>query len=284
MNTLDIFFTEDVKKLINSFSYCFNVRITIFSTDMKKKLAVDFYDCKCDYCRHIGITLGLEHRCAALDREMCARSEQGSAPLVYTCHSGLVDAALPIRLNGRGILIGYAMVGQFRTGGAVPEAIQEEWLKRGYDLDILKKAFTGQPYFDKAGAENMLNLFSMLCGFIVSRDYIRLRHLDIADQTLRWIEEHAFGPLTLAEASARIGYSESTISHTVKRRLGMNFKQLCILKKIERFEEILAGDPDLSIEKAAAGIGYNDASYFSRLYKKVRSQKPSEFVKTLRRG
>jgi AraC-like DNA-binding protein len=174
------------------------------------------------------------------------------------------------------------MVGQFRTGDAVPEAIQGEWRKKGYDIEILKKAFSGQPYFDRAGAENMLNLFSMLCEFIVSRDYIRFRHLDIAGQTLRWIEEHISGPLTLAEASGHIGYSESTISHTVKRRLGMNFKQLCILKKIERFERIIADEPALSIEEAASRAGYDDASYFSRLYKQVRSQRPSEFVQALR--
>jgi YesN/AraC family two-component response regulator len=59
----------------------------------------------------------------------------------------------------------------------------------------------------------------------------------------------------------------------------MSFKRLCILKKIEQFEAIVTTDPLVSIEEAALKIGYRDVSYFSRLYKKIRSITPSVFIK-----
>jgi AraC-like DNA-binding protein len=72
------------------------------------------------------------------------------------------------------------------------------------------------------------------------------------------------------------------ILNVLKKRLNLNFKQLCILKKIEYFETIMAETPSLSIEEAASRAGYSDVSYFSRLYKKVRSVTPSTFVKSIR--
>jgi hypothetical protein len=50
----------------------------------------------------------------------------------------------------------------------------------------------------------------------------------------------------------------------------MTFRQLCTLKKIERFERIVSENPSIIIEEAALKAGYNDASYFSRVYTKRR--------------
>jgi AraC-like DNA-binding protein/ligand-binding sensor protein len=282
MKNLELFFDDKAKKLINSFSYCFNVRITIFSTDLHKKLAVDFYDRQCPYCRHIREDLGLEYRCDRQDREMCSLSERKSVPLVYVCHSGLVDAAIPIRLEG--VLIGYAMVGQFRTQDAVPREILDLWEERSLDPAILRGAFAGQPYFEKTAVDNMINLFSMLCSYIVSRDYIRFRHPDIVGQTLRWIEDHISEPILIEKLAEHLGCSCSTVSHSIKRQMNLSFKRLCIVKKIEAFEKMAADDPGLSVEATAGRIGYEDPFYFSRLYKKIRRMSPSAYIKAVRKS
>jgi AraC-like DNA-binding protein len=163
-----------------------------------------------------------------------------------------------------------------------PSTILEEWRKKGYDPDTLKIAFADQPYFEKEAAENMLNLFEMLCKFIVSQNYIRFRHINIAGQVVRYIEEHISESVSLSEVAKHIGYSESTISHAVKPYLGLSFKHLRILMKIEHFEKFLAVDPNLSIEEAAFRVGYDDPSYFCRVYKKVRSATPSAYSKSIR--
>jgi AraC-like DNA-binding protein len=65
-----------------------------------------------------------------------------------------------------------------------------------------------------------------------------------------------------------LGYSQSAILNALKKKLHINFKHLCILKKIEGFESIVTADPLVSIGEAALKAGYRDVSYFSRLYKK----------------
>jgi AraC-like DNA-binding protein len=205
-----------------------------------------------------------------------------SSPLVYPCHAGLVDAAFPIKLNEE--VVGYTMIGQFRTQITIPPAILHGWEKNGFDPAILKSAFSEQPFFGKEPLENMINLFSMLCDYIVSKGYIRTRQLDITAEVLRWVKSHISDPILFRGLADHLGYSQSTILNALKKNLNMNFKQLCILKKIEQFENILDADPFISIEEAALKVGYGDVSYFSRLYKKVRSITPSAFIKSINRN
>jgi AraC-like DNA-binding protein len=131
----------------------------------------------------------------------------------------------------------------------------------------------------------MINIFSMLCDYIVSKGYIRTRQhpLDITAEVLRWIENHISVPILFREVTNHLGYSQSTILNALNKKLHINFKQLCILKKIERFETIVTTEPLISIEEAALKVGYRDVSYFSRLYKKVRSTTPSVFIKSINR-
>jgi AraC-like DNA-binding protein len=247
---------------------------------MQKKLAQGLPLCR--YCELVREKLCYDHRCIKMDREMCLRSTNCSAPLVYPCHAGLVDAAFPIKLDAE--VVGYAMIGQFRTRHVIPLAMLRDWEKNGFDPAVLKKAFIAQPFFEKSSVDNMMNLFSMLCDYIISKDYIKTCQLDIVAEVSRWIENHIAAPILFRDVADHLGYSQSTILTMLKKKLLMNFKRLCMLKKIERFEAIVSADPFLSIEEAALKVGYGDASYFSRLYKKVRAQTPSAFIKSVSRG
>jgi AraC-like DNA-binding protein len=157
-------------------------------------------------------------------------------------------------------------------------------LQNGFNPEVLQNAFNEQPVFEKEALENMLNLFSMLCDFIVSKGYIRSRRLDIASEAVRWMEKRMSGPLLLPELAKHLGYSQNTVLNALKKRLNMTFRQLRVVKKIEAFERIVLENPGVSVEDAALKAGYNDASYFSRVYKKVRSITPSAFIKSIGQG
>jgi AraC-like DNA-binding protein len=86
----------------------------------------------------------------------------------------------------------------------------------------------------------------------------------------------------IGEVAEKLGYSQSSISHSIKKHLGMSFRDLCILKRIERFEKIITDDPTITIIKAAEKIGYDDPLNFSRIYKSVRPRTPTAFIRTVR--
>jgi AraC-like DNA-binding protein/ligand-binding sensor protein len=278
---LNLFFDEEVQRLIDSFAYCFKVKITIFSAGMEE-LVVGLQNPGARFCQLVQKKLRFRYRCCRQDKLMCERCQRKRELLVYHCYAGLSEAVIPIRVEDT--CIGYGMLGQFRTREKLPEEISLDWFKAGLDRSFLQSAFLEQPFFDQAALDNMLRLFSMLVTFIVTREYVKVRRPGLTERVIQWLEAHISDSenLDLDKIAAAMQKSRSTISHTIKRQLGLSFKQLCILKRIQRFESIIAADPAVSIREAAVLVGYEDPFYFSRIYKKMRLAAPSTYIKSIR--
>jgi AraC-like DNA-binding protein len=218
---------------------------------------------------------------------MCRRCEHTSEPLTYRCHAGLHESVMPILVDQK--LLGYAMIGQFRMGNAGEEktAISPDLLaqakKAGIEAEALREAYLKLPVHNESLTQNMVNLFAALINFIVLGDYINARQPGLAEKISHWIDDHLSEPIMLDDAASAMGYSRSTVCHTIKKRFGVSFKQLCILKRIQRFENIIAGSPALTIGQAALKVGYDDPLYFSRIYKKTRLIAPTTYIKLIRK-
>jgi AraC-like DNA-binding protein/ligand-binding sensor protein len=276
---MGLFFNEEVQQLIDSFAYCFRVKITIFSSGLEE-LMVGLQNPGSHFCQLIQKKLRFRYRCCHQDTLMCKRSEQKRLFVVYRCYAGPSESVVPIEIGET--LIGYGMLGQFRTLECLPEEILRDWIAAGFEPEVLQSAFLEQPFFDKTALDNMLRLFSMLISFIVTREYVKIRRPGLTEKVIQWLEDHIATPPNLNEVAKAMHRSRSTISHTIKQDLGLSFKQLCILKRIQRFESIIALDPNLSIQEAAAKAGYEDPFYFSRIYKKIRLASPSTYIKSIR--
>ncbi|MDR1107770.1 MAG: PocR ligand-binding domain-containing protein [Spirochaetaceae bacterium] len=276
---LGLFFNEEVQRLIDSFAYCFKVKITIFSSGVEE-LLVGLQNPGSRFCLLIQQKLRFRYRCCHQDAFMCKRSGQKRDVVVYRCFAGPSESVIPIEIGGT--LIGYGMLGQFRTVERLGEEILRDWSAAGFDAETMHTAFREQPFFDQMALDNMLRLFSMLISFVVTREYVKIRRPGLTEKVIQWLEAHITEPPDLDELAGAMNRSRSTISHTIKRNLGLSFKQLCILKRIQRFESLIARDPNLSIQEAAARVGYEDPFYFSRIYKKVRLAPPSTYIKSIR--
>jgi AraC-like DNA-binding protein len=278
-NDEGILVDEEVQKLFNSFLACFGVSVTFFNTKCK---AILYGYCKAThpFCELIRNDMHMVDRCREQDQVMCKRSEAHDKPITYRCFSGPTESVMPIKSGGT--LIGYGMVGQFRTIKEVPSEIQKKYQSCGGDIKKMKQFFKDMPYIEQKASENMLNLFSMMIEFITTRQYVRLRKLAVSEQITRLINEHQTEDLTINDVAVAVNKSASTVSHLIKEQFGTSFKQLLINKRIQRFEYIIYTEPSLNIAEAASLVGYGDAFYFSRLYKKVRGITPREYIKEVR--
>ncbi len=276
---LQPFFDPEVQHLIDSFAYCFRVKITVFSPDMEE-LIVGLQNPGAHYCRLIQKSLKIRYRCCRQDKLMCESCNRQHKLMVYRCHGGLSEAVLPIEIEG--VLVGYGMLGQFRTTEFLPTEMLTDWKKAKFDPDLLTAAFNEQPFFDETGLNKMLHLFTMLITFVVSRDYVRVRHAQVVERVVNWLESHITEPAELTTVAEAVDRSCSTVSHALKKQLGLSFKQLATLKKIQKFESMIARNPDTPIQEAALAVGYDDPLYFSRIYKKIRLSPPSVYARSMR--
>jgi AraC-like DNA-binding protein/ligand-binding sensor protein len=276
---LRLFFDEEARELIDSFAQCFKVKINLRSARMREFI-VGLQNPGSHFCRLVQTQLGLLPRCERQDEQMCFRCRGKHEMVVYPCYAGPSEAVMPVLFNG--ITAGYAMVGQFRTREELPPGILALWQKGGFPPETLQRAFLAQPYFEKASLDGMLRLFSMLIKYIATERHLSVSRTDITREIIQWVDAHLTEGISLDRIAGALRRSRSSISHTLKQKLNMSFKQLHTLRRIEFFEQNALLEPDLSVQEGAFRAGFSDPLYFSRVYKKLRHCSPSEYLRSIR--
>lgn len=271
---LETILKPDVQAILDHFSSLFNIRILFYSSK-GEHLSVGQNKTDSDYCLLMRRELYGEQTCFKLDKAKRDEAAALGRMLCYQCHAGLMEAIKPVLYGGR--LLGFVMIGQFRSEASIPSNVAGDWNCKHEEL-VLKDAYGALPLLDQKRIDDILSLFSILV------DYIVMQHMVIAggdkflDDLLSYMESNVSEDITLESAARFVNKSQSTVSHTFKHKLGKPFKQTLIEMKIGKAEEYLMITPNANISEAAAKVGYDDPLYFSRIYKKYRGFPPSEFL------
>jgi two-component system response regulator YesN len=84
--------------------------------------------------------------------------------------------------------------------------------------------------------------------------------------------------LMLQDAAGGVGMSQSHFSTVFAQETGLTFTQYLTALRIGKAKELLSATAMRSSEIAFA-VGYNDAHYFSYMFKKQTGMTPSEYRK-----
>jgi AraC-like DNA-binding protein len=88
--------------------------------------------------------------------------------------------------------------------------------------------------------------------------------------------EHHYQDGTLAEISALSHLPAYQISRMLKKRTGKNFKELLRLRKLQQAAYLLQNST-LSIDRIIEHIGYENSSYFYRMFREKYGCSPSGY-------
>jgi len=100
-------------------------------------------------------------------------------------------------------------------------------------------------------------------------------------KSLLYIEKNYMEPLTLDEVARKSGMSKYHFSRVFKAETGRSFSGYLNQKRIEA-AKILMEYHDMNITEACFAVGFNDLSYFSRVFRKLEGVTPSSYRKGLR--
>jgi AraC-like DNA-binding protein len=90
--------------------------------------------------------------------------------------------------------------------------------------------------------------------------------------------DHHYQSGTLAEISALSHLPTYQVSRMLKKRTGKNFKELLQLRKLQQAAYLLQNST-LSIDKIIEHIGYENSSYFYRMFREKYGCSPREYRK-----
>jgi AraC-like DNA-binding protein len=107
-----------------------------------------------------------------------------------------------------------------------------------------------------------------------SADDLRVRLI------INYMREHCHEPLTRDGVARKIGLSPAHFSRLVRRALGHPFSEELQRIRLRTATRLLA-QPHLSIKEIAAHCGFNDQSYFTRVFREKHGVPPQAFRKSI---
>ncbi|RAP78672.1 AraC family transcriptional regulator [Paenibacillus montanisoli] len=96
-------------------------------------------------------------------------------------------------------------------------------------------------------------------------------------QAVRWLSYQYAQPVSIEELSRSLGYHRTHLSKMFKHVTGLSPMQFLLKVRMERAKELLNGQKHLSIDQVASSVGYPDALYFSKQFRKTFGYSPSEY-------
>ncbi|MBT2724646.1 AraC family transcriptional regulator [Bacillus sp. ISL-46] len=94
-------------------------------------------------------------------------------------------------------------------------------------------------------------------------------------ESLKYIEDR-FKDASLNELAIRLKQSHYGLSKTIKKATSHTFKELLQERRLVKAKELLEGT-DMAIASIVEQVGYDNISYFYRIFKKKYGQTPKEF-------
>lgn len=107
-------------------------------------------------------------------------------------------------------------------------------------------------------------------------NYIPSRNSDIIKKAMLYISQNFNTPLTLEETAGHVHLHPSYFSTLFKHSTGSSFKEYLNMVRIEESKQLLC-NTDYSIIDIAVAVGFEDQSYFSKVFKKYTGLTPKQF-------
>lgn len=96
-------------------------------------------------------------------------------------------------------------------------------------------------------------------------------------QAVRYLSYQFANPISIDNLSRSLGYHRTHLSKMFKQFTGLSPMQFLLKVRMERAKELLSGKIYLTIDQVAASVGYPDALYFSKQFRRSTGFSPSEF-------
>lgn len=98
---------------------------------------------------------------------------------------------------------------------------------------------------------------------------------ELFQRCLRWINEHCDEDLGRDSVAAAVGVSPPRLTRLIKTHAGRGFSDLLNRARIDRAKEML--DHGRSALDVSLGVGFADASYFTKVFRRLTGMTPSAY-------
>lgn len=103
-----------------------------------------------------------------------------------------------------------------------------------------------------------------------------IKNLQVVQSAVDYIRNHYQQRLTLEGIAQKVYVSPSYLSRLFKKEIGCTVIELLTKVRIEEAKKVFH-DPKYTVRQVAAEIGFEDANYFSKVFRRLEGITPSEY-------
>lgn len=195
------------------------------------------------------------------------------------CIYGLYEVAYPVLVNDR--VIGVVYVGNAVTDESKTLNLMNKACRRtGANAELMKNELLNCEHLKDP---NELYQIADIVGNYLKYLYenspkIKSNEHWTVSLMKRYAEKFYHKPISLTELSITYQKSEKYIGRLFKKEVGMSFHQYCNYLRLKESEQLLKCS-DYKVIDIAIICGFNNISYFNRLFQKEYKMSPKEYRK-----
>ena len=105
----------------------------------------------------------------------------------------------------------------------------------------------------------------------------------VIDKAREYVISHIDERISLSDVASYAGVSEGYMSKSFKKVMGKSLVDYINTMKVDKAKEIIKASGYTRINEIALSLGFDNIYYFSKVFRKVTGQSPSEYIKECQR-
>ncbi len=218
------------------------------------------------------------HSCIHCKKLANRKASTTKKPFCGHCIYGIYEAAMPVIINETAaaiVYVGNAIVDIDHTRSRIEKVCRHTKVDPEKLYEQTKECeLCNDP-------DELLRIAEIVC------DYIKMLYANEPKMStsMHWLalalKQHAdrmycFNP-TLKDLSDIYHKNEKYMGRLFKKEMYMSFHEYCLLLKLQKAESLLLGTNDKILD-VALECGFDNISYFNRVFKKQYGMPPSEYI------
>ena len=237
----------------------------------------------CRLCEETRSLPGGKSACEKSDRsEAVMLAEQYKSPFFFECHMGMRELVLPLMRNGT--LIGVIFIGQCRMEGEdMRRTVMQNARRLGGDPDRFAALYDSLPLFTRSALMHVGNILQHFFDAQILSSNLLIPVEDVEGQPLaqrirKYIDCCYTQNVTPGKLAEKFFVNAAYASRVFSREYGITITDYMNCMRVERAKTLLDAT-SAPIGSIAINVGFSDANYFSRVFRRITGLSPGEYRK-----
>ena len=244
------------------------------------------------YCALCNRTRDLKNgraMCDASDRvRAVSLAREYKTPFFFECHMGMRELIVPlVHLDE---LVGIIFVGQCRTENEdMSKIVAQSAARLGGDADEFLELYRALPIVSKSVLINAGNSLSLYFdAMMTNKEVLRIGNSeaptpqDLTNRMKTYIDINYYKDITPLSVAKRFFVNPSYASRIFSKNVGVSMNEYINRRKIDRAKLLLSSSA-IPMSSISLNVGFSDANYFARTFKRIVGVSPTEYRESIRK-